>query len=655
MALVGPLGSGKSSVLNLVRAGLCESTTTTILASFDVWAVPESKDVPRVALARVVDALGDHVDMTALRGVPTLYQRLVAAAPVSRLDRILQPGAQKDSITTLRKLVPILEVLNARLILIVEDSDRTSKTFETRHLLRLLWALHDLPRTTFVLALDPNRGPQTDFTKVCDTVERLDALQDTDVAAVVSAAVHYWTSEYSDIEPTLARTGKLGLQYTQEGGILEYMYRTNVRRPLRYLARVLQTPRELKRVLQRVNVAWRHLHGEVDLEDLLIVTTFRECLPSVYGFLLEHIDAARLKADEGPFGSSAIKDDWNQLLKTLSNPQSAKRLVALLGIAQLCAGRRQSAGESPQGVHLTDPTDYFDRIHAEGIDSNEVRDQSVLRDINAWEQDRTESLIGNLANTGGEERRYAAVWEHFAFKHTRKGLVQLTERMVRFLLETDGLTATMNHPALLGLWRECHRQLLNEPNKHWLQDLTLEAVPVNLRFAVDFYDFLTGGELAIVPIAEREEIRCALMKAIQKAVRTDSDLVRHLTNKDPYRTSLIIKKTGPGEGIVPFETWGKHLAPILVDGARNHPEEFLPELANLLATPGSHERAVGKEPPDFTNPYEIDRARADALLGEFLDNALAGLAHYEGTNPYAQRARDEAAKWLQERHDIASS
>ena len=111
VALVGPLGSGKSSILNLVCARLCESTTTTILATFDVWAVPESKDVPRLALARVVDALGDHVDMTTLRGVPTLYQRLVAAAPVSRLDRILQPGAQKDSITTLRKLVPILEVL----------------------------------------------------------------------------------------------------------------------------------------------------------------------------------------------------------------------------------------------------------------------------------------------------------------------------------------------------------------------------------------------------------------------------------------------------------------------------------------------------------------------------------------------------------------
>ena len=653
VALVGPLGSGKSSVLNLVRARLCNTTTTTILAPFDVWAVPEPKDVPRLALARVVDALGDHVDMTALRGVPTLYQRLVAAAPVSRLDRILQPGAQKDSITTLRKLVPILEVLDARLILIVEDSDRTSKTFETRHLLRLLWALHDLPRTTFVLALDPNRGPQTDFTKVCDKVERLDALQDTELAAVVSAAVHYWTSEYSDIKPTLARPDKLGLQYTREGGTLGYMYRTSVRRPLRYLAQVVQTPRRLKRVLQRVDVAWRQLHGEVDLEDLLLVATFRELCPSVYGFLREHIDAARLKADEGPSGSSAVGDDWNQLLKTLSNPEATQHLVALLGIAQLSGDRGQPAGESPQGVHFTDPTDYLDRIHTEGIDSTETRDQSVLSEIDTWEQHRTDALIERLAASRGDNARYAAVWEHFSFRHTPARLVQLMVGTVRFLLRADGADATMEHPALLALWRVCRDQLLNEANKSWIQNVALEAVPVNVSFAVDFYDYLARDDRRIVSPQESEEIRCLLIERIQNVVCTDSDLLRHLSEDSPYRISSIIRKTGAGQGTAPFEMWGKHLAPILVGGAKNHPEQVLPELANLLGAADSHERIYGREPPDFTNPYTIDRARAEALLGGFLDDALVQLASYEGKNPYARRATRAAASWLQERGDKA--
>ena len=656
VALLGPLGSGKSSVLNLVRTLLRESELTAILADFDVWAVPRAEEVPRLALGRIVEALDNHVDTIALRDVPTTYQRLVAAAPVSNLSRALGIDTESDSTATLQRLNEILGALGARLVLIVEDAERTGKTFDTRHLQRLLWALREVPTISFVLAFDPSHGPRIDFAKLCDTVELLRPMDDRDVATVLLAAVDHWTSEYSDIDPRPDRRGKLQLSYVKEGALLEYVYRTNENRPLRHMARLLQTPRHLKRFVARVDSAWKQLHGEVDLEDLLIVTALREAATPAYDFLVSHIDAARCDPGANLFGPTSVEREWTACLESLGNRDSVRHLVSLLGITQL--SNKQALippDRSPQGVYLSDPSDYFRRINAEQLDADELQDQAVLCDIKAWEHSRTESLIENLTARGGAEQGYATVWKHFGFRHTHQGLVQLTERTVRFLLETDGLMATMNHPALIALRRECHRQLLNEPNKHWLQGLTLEAVPVNLRFAVDFYDFLTGGELAIVPTAEREEIRCALMKAIQKAVRTDSDLVRHLTDKDPYRTSLIIKKTGPGEGIVPFETWGKHLAPILVDGAHNHPEDFLPELANLLATPGSHERAFGKEPPDFTNPYEIDRARADALLGEFLDNALAGLAHYEGTNPYAQRASDEAAKWLQERHDIASS
>ena len=141
------------------------------------------------------------------------------------------------------------------------------------------------------------------------------------------------------------------------------------------------------------------------------------------------------------------------------------------------------------------------------------------------------------------------------------------------------------------------------------------------------------------------------MKAIQETVRTASDLVQHLSPERPYDIHALVVKTGPGEGNSPFAAWREHLASILADGAKNHPEQFLPQLANLLATTNSSARAPERDPPIFKYSYEIDRARAGALLGKFLEKALVELANYRGNNDYARRAKQEAAKWLQELRD----
>ena len=192
MALLGPMGSGKSSVLNLVRTRLSGSEKTTIVVDFDVWAVPRAEEVPRLALARIVEALDDHIDTIALRGVPATYQRLVAAAPVSNWARALGLDSEGDSMEALQRLALILEALDARLVLNVEDAERTGETFETRHLQRLLWALREVPSISFVLAFDPRRGPRIDFAKLCDTVELLRPLDDVDVAEILLAAVDHW-------------------------------------------------------------------------------------------------------------------------------------------------------------------------------------------------------------------------------------------------------------------------------------------------------------------------------------------------------------------------------------------------------------------------------------------------------------------------------
>ena len=114
LALLGGFGTGKTSILNLARVEMGRITPIVIVASVDAWAVPRPEDVPRLALNQIVAALDHYIDTTELRTLPLTYQRLLAAEPTGRLARIFGLEAATDSIDAIRRLTPILEVLEGQ-------------------------------------------------------------------------------------------------------------------------------------------------------------------------------------------------------------------------------------------------------------------------------------------------------------------------------------------------------------------------------------------------------------------------------------------------------------------------------------------------------------------------------------------------------------
>ena len=491
VALIGPVGSGKSSILNLVRGQLDQSTVTNIVASFDVWAVPRSEDAPRIVLDGIIEALDDYVDTIGVRTLPVTYQRLVAAAPAN-LAKLLGVQSEGDSIGTLLRLRPILEALNARLVLIVEDVERTGTTFDTRHLQRFLWALREVPRTSFIFAHDPTQGPTVDYTKLCDTVELVPPMEYADIDAILTTAFGHWVSVYGDVDPRPDyRQSKLGLRHMQHDELFEYIQLTGRDMPIDHLVQLLRTPRHLKRALQRIDTTWQHLHGEADLEDIMIVTALRESAPSVYEFLLGHIDAARHESDESLRDTTTVKPDWDRLLESLSNGRAIQGLVDQLGIKQLSTSPALGDIKTPQGVHLSGSRDYFRRIISERLSLDELRDQTVLSDIDAWRQSRAGSLVGRLASAS-EGDRYPSTWAHFAARHADDELPELARDVATSVLKRDGSEAAAYHPALLALFGSCRDQLRRDQNREWLQALILQAVPVSLNFAIGFYRIWCG-------------------------------------------------------------------------------------------------------------------------------------------------------------------
>ncbi len=654
VALLGRFGSGKSSILNLVTAQLAQSPETWVIADFDVWAVPNPDDVPRLALNRIVSALDDYVDTIQFRSLPLAYQRLASAEPTGRLSAALGLESAADSIELLDGLSKVVETIGAHVLLIVQDVERAGEGFDTRHLQRLLWALRNTKGIQFILSVDPDHAP-LDFPKLCDTVEVVPSIEVEHVARILTIAYGHWRTKFSDIDPHPNRRDgdKLRLGHALAGGMIDYMRRTGRDTPLDALVSLLDTPRSLKHVLRRVDHAWHNLHGEVELDDIVIVSALRHGAEPVYRFLLADIDAARHEPDDMFPRTKAVKDEWTRVLAEVPNGAAAQRLVDLLGVEQLAKDTIRTGTESPQGVQESEPVDYFRRIAAEEISPSELRDQSVLRDIDQWKASRSGALLGQLVAASDADEEYARVWEHFSDRHTDAELMELVSQLVANIKERDGSAAAADHRALIALWRRCNRRLRRNEHVEWLRALILDAIPVSLHLTNGLFYYWTGN-YGIVDGAAKSEIRRSIVDTVRATINTGDDLASVLTSDHPYLIGRLITQTGVDPSLAAFEAWRDHLPALLIDGAKRHPETLLPELANLAGDEQSGIVAAGGEyPPIFANRYGMDRARMTALFGDRLDDAIALLANYTGDNAYAVRAIDAARTWMGERCDGA--
>ena len=402
VALLGRFGTGKTSILSLARTELGRFPPTVIVTDFDVWATPKPEDVPRLALNRIVAALDDHIDTTEFRDLPLAYQRLAAAEPTGRLARAFGLEATADSLEAVERLTPILEILNARLVLIIEDVERAGDGFDTRHVQRFLWALRKVERASFILAADEDHA-RLDCDKLCDTIELVPPVEVKHTATILKVAYDYWLTKFSYIDPHPNRNkgDKLQLEHALLGGTMGYIQRTGRDTPLDALVSLLETPRAIKQVLGRVDQAWRNLYGEVELDDVILVSALRHGADPVYKFLRGNIDAARHKPNAILTRSTTVKAEWENVIGSIANGAAAQKLIDLLGIDQLTKAVAVNVTLSPQGVHKNEPTDYFRRINAEEIGPTELRDQTVLLDIERWQASRDVALVDKLVAASG--------------------------------------------------------------------------------------------------------------------------------------------------------------------------------------------------------------------------------------------------------------
>lgn len=172
IGITGQWGSGKSSILNLLRNQILETYPNAAIVSFDPWLISGRNDLISQFLAELIKELNPNagaadkarglVDVIADYG-ETLSQGLnLIHSGVAFVGKASAKGlraiAKKDkSLSGLkRELERLLAKVDRPIVVLIDELDRVEDS-EIRSVAQLVRSVADFPSISYVLAYDPRR------------------------------------------------------------------------------------------------------------------------------------------------------------------------------------------------------------------------------------------------------------------------------------------------------------------------------------------------------------------------------------------------------------------------------------------------------------------------------------------------------------------
>ncbi|UQA61762.1 KAP family P-loop NTPase fold protein [Polyangium aurulentum] len=201
IGIVGPWGSGKTSILNLVEEELGEDSSQLFLW-FNPWLFAGHKELVAHFFHEVAAQLRDK-DRGELRDIWRGfegYSRLLRPLrAVSGVERESSTDAREPSVRRQRELLEeALEKAPKRLVIVLDDLDRLEDD-EIRDVMRLVRLLADFPNTIYLLSYDQKRvvealgGEERGrayLEKIVQTVHQVPEIRPSEIRRVLEKSVH---------------------------------------------------------------------------------------------------------------------------------------------------------------------------------------------------------------------------------------------------------------------------------------------------------------------------------------------------------------------------------------------------------------------------------------------------------------------------------
>lgn len=293
LALYGPWGSGKSTVLNYVRHFIEErpESEQPVIVTFNPWWFSGQENLAHAFLGQMqavlpgknenfkelgnllsdfAEGIGGLIDLTGTTfGAGTLVGKLL-----SKIRR-----KPKDVPALKAAISEVLVAAQKRVLVIIDDIDRLTPE-ETRQLFTVIKALADFPNVIYLLALDREVAVEAIAQQTGLPGERyLEKIIQVpfEIPPVDRVALH--ASLFSRLDEVLLDT---------PNGLFDQTYWTNVFYD--GIDQLIHVPRDIVRLTNTLLVTYPSVVGEVNPVDFIAVEALRVFLPDVYDVVRSNPD-----------------------------------------------------------------------------------------------------------------------------------------------------------------------------------------------------------------------------------------------------------------------------------------------------------------------------------------------------------------------------
>jgi predicted KAP-like P-loop ATPase len=328
IGIYGPWGSGKSTILNFVDDQLDDSDSSPAVVRFNPWWFSGQADLIEKFLTQLGATLESEDQFPDIR--PQLAKMSSTLSKVSfepftgipigqgfgALEALLQQEG-KGIGELKQEISDELEELDQKTIIIIDDIDRLTPS-EISQMFQIIKSIADFPNVVYILAFD--------HTIVVDALEKEENIRDGEqyLQKIIQLPLHIPTHKQGALESLfLDQLSEIPEDYTVETERWDPLLRKGV-------MPILQTPREVIRLANTIDVMCVSVGDEVDFVDLVGLETLRVFHSDVYDEIkssperfVGHRSLHALSSDE--------PDDYGDILgKNIDNDEEREAVESIL-------------------------------------------------------------------------------------------------------------------------------------------------------------------------------------------------------------------------------------------------------------------------------------------------------------------------------------